>query len=343
MKTASTQSHMNNSSHDVTLQINLSPGDISYANLTIPALVEAHRANVDETLVIVDCCRPQKTRFLDPEVAFPEPKFSQRVEKICAIAENLKEKGYIDRLVHIYPHDPLLSQISQKYLANLVDKSETHDFRGAGFMAYLAGLELPKTRYVLHYDADMLLYQEPGYDWASDAIATMDQYPKVIATVARTSPPFRETFNLPDAPSRYEGRPCEEVKGGWLNDWFNTQCFLMDREKLSDYLPLIQGWTLLQFLFFKYIQRTHPKSPELMLIRHIGPNGGRRLVLNSQNAWVLHPTTKPQRYLELLPSILEAIKRGHVPYEQMGNPNIQLPAWEAFLEQSGLQSKEQRS
>jgi Methyltransferase FkbM domain len=31
---------------DITLQINLSAGDIAYAHLTIPALVEAHRPNI---------------------------------------------------------------------------------------------------------------------------------------------------------------------------------------------------------------------------------------------------------------------------------------------------------
>jgi hypothetical protein len=322
--------------YDITLQINLSPGDINYADLTVPPLVEAHRANVQEILAIVDCCRPQRTRILDPDVAFPEPEFNHRVEKITAIAEDLKSRGYIDRLVFIYPGDPLLSLISQKYLANLIQETETHDFRGAGFMAYLAGLELPKTRYILHYDADMLLYQETGYDWSIEAIDLMNQFPNVLATVPRTSPPFNETQDAPDSPSLHEGRPCKAVKGGWLNDWFNTQCFLMDKEKLSHYLPLIYGRTFLQFLVFKYIQRTLPKSPEMMLIRRVGGVGGRRLVMNSKKAWLLHPTIKPNRYLELLPLILRTVHQGIVPTDQQGNPNIQIPAWETLLTKCSL-------
>jgi hypothetical protein len=316
---------------DITLQINLSPGDIHYADLTVPALIEAHRANVQETLVIVDCCRPQKTRILDPDRSFPELEFNRRVEKISTISEALKAKGYIDRLVFIRSGDPLLTLISKKYLANLIKETETHDFRGAGLMAYLAGLELSKTRYVLHYDADMLLYQELGYDWATEAIDTMNQFPHVLAIVPRTSPPFTVTHDHPDAPSLYEGRTCKVVKGGWINDWFNTQCFLMDQEKLSHYLPLIQGKTFLQYLVFKYIQRTLPKSPEMMLIRQVGGNGGRRLVMNSKRAWLLHPTSKPNRYIELLPSILKAINQGCIPTGQEGNPNVQLTAWDNFL------------
>ncbi len=88
----------NQTMHNVTLQINLSPGDISYARLTIPALVLSHRSHVDETLAIVDCCRPQKTKIVDSDRRFPLEKFNQRVEKICEIAESLKEKGVLTAL-----------------------------------------------------------------------------------------------------------------------------------------------------------------------------------------------------------------------------------------------------
>lgn len=319
---------------DITLQINLSPGDINYAEITVPALVKAHRSTVGSTLAIVDCCRPQRTKVLDPDERFPEPGFSQRVEQICSITDELKSKGYFDQVIYLYSDDPIIPLIQRKYLRNLVQG--THDFRGAGFMSYFAGIEIPETRYVLHYDCDMLLYQAPNYDWSLEAITLMNQYPHVIAAVPRTSPPFAIDSAHPDAPSLHEGRPFTEVEGGWLNDWFNTQCFVIDKDKLSNYLPLIQGRTFLQFLVFKYIQRTLPKSPEMMLIRQVGGSGGRRLVLKSKNAWIVHPLTKPSRYIELLPLIQQAIHAGKVPEEQKGRSNIELSAWETFLAQSSL-------
>lgn len=315
--------------HNVTLQINLSPGDIAYAQITVPSLVEAHRASVDEKLAIVDCCRPQRTKIVDPERRFPEPKFSQRVEKICAIAEELKDKGYLDRIVYLHPDDPLLPALSRKYLRNWVH--ETHDYGGCALMAYLAAFELTATRYILHYDADMLLYQASGYDWSDEAKYLMDKELNAVAATPRISPLFSKEKDIPDAPSLHEERSLIPVEGGWRNDWFSNRCYLIDRDKLSRYLPFIQGQILLETLAVKYLNRGYPRSPEMMLFRRVGRTGGWRLNLKSEQAWLLHPATKPPRYIELLPQIQHEIRQGQVPEEQRGYADINLSAWEDFL------------
>jgi len=314
---------------DVTLQLNLSPGDVAYAAITVPYLVEAHRANVDEKLAIVDCCRPQRTKIIDPDVRFPEAEFSQRVEKICAIAEDLKAKGYLDRIVYLRPGDRLFPLLSDKYLRNLVQ--ETHDYGACALMSYLAALEIPQTRYILHYDADMLLYQAANYDWSVEARHLMDKQDKAVAASPRISPPFSKEKNIPDAPSLHEGRPLSQVEGGWRNDWFSNRCYLIDKEKLSSYLPLLQGRLLLETLAVKYLNRGYPRSPEMMLFRRIGGAGGWRLNLKSEQAWLLHPATKPPRYIELLSLIQDAVQQGKVPAEQKGYADINLSAWENFF------------
>lgn len=318
--------------HNVTLQINLSPGDIAYAQLTVPALAEAHRASVDEKLAIVDCCRPQKTKIVNPDQRFPEPEFNRRVEKICAIAEELKAKGYLDRIIYLHPGNSLQPLLSSKYLGNWVN--ETHDYGACALMAYLAAFEVTTTRYLIHYDADMLLYQAPDYDWSVEARYQMDREHKAVAASPRISPPFSQEKNLPDAPSIHEGRPLSQVEGGWRNDWFSNRCYLIDKEKLNNYLPLIQGCLLVETLAVKYFNRGYPRSPEIMLFKRVGRAGGWRLNLKSEQAWLLHPATKPPHYLELLPQIQQAIQQCQVPVEQRGYADINLSAWESFLAKS---------
>ncbi len=318
--------------HNVTLQINLSPSDIAYAHLTVPNLVTAHRANVDETLAIVDCCRPQKTKIIDPDIRFPEPQFSQKVQKIVRIAEELKAKGYLDRIVYLHPGNSLQPVIARKYLGNWVN--ETHDYGACALMSYLAAFEATTTSYLIHYDADMLLYQAPNYDWSVEAKYLIDKYPQAVAASPRISPPFHQENHLPDAPSVHEGRPLIPVKGGWCNDWFSTRCFLVDKEKLNRYLPLIQGRLILQTLAIKYLNRGYPRSPEIMLFQRIGRAGGWRLNLKSEQAWLLHPATKPPRYLELLPKIQQLVMKNQVPVEQKGQADINLSAWEKLFETS---------
>jgi len=68
-----------------------------------------------------------------------------------------------------------------------------------------------------------------------------------------------------------------------------------------------------------------------MLFRRVGGAGGRRLNLSSNDAWLLHPQTKPDSYIKLLPKIMESIRAGSVPPGQCGNSELNLAAWEKFL------------
>ena len=91
---------------DTTLQINLSPGDLRYAEMTVPALVAAH-PEAAERLAVVDCCRPQRTKIVNPDSRFPEPEFSKKVERIIAMTENFQEKGIFDRIEFLHPDTPV--------------------------------------------------------------------------------------------------------------------------------------------------------------------------------------------------------------------------------------------
>ena len=312
---------------DITFQVNLSPGDIAYASTTVPRLREAH-PNVTEAVAVVDCCRPQRTKIVDPDSRFPAARFRERVAHICEIARDLQVQGCFDRVVFLHPGDAVLSEWARKYLRGLV--TETHDYGGCALSAYLAVFEVPSTRFVVHYDADMLIYHDGGYDWAAESVPEVLRDERVVAVSPRISPP-RDGL---DAPSLNEGRPLTPHRAGWLNDWFSTRCFLMDLVRLRAYLPLLHGRALLETLTAKYLNRGYPRSPEMLLFRRIGAGGGRRLNLRSEQAWLVHPTTKPQQYLDLLPRIVASVAAGHVPAAQRGCTEVDLDAWPAFLDSS---------
>lgn len=315
--------------HNTSLQINLSAGDIAYVHLTAPALVNSHRKNVDEVVAVVDCCRPQKTKFVDPEKRFPEPEFGKRVERICTVAEELKAEGYFDRVYYLRPGDPLLLALSRKFFRNFVHA--THDSGGIGFMSYLAGLEVCRTQYVIHYDADMLLHQVVGFDWSVEAKKFIEREPDALAATPRVSPPFPTGGGVKDGPSLHEGLPHDPVHGGWRSSWFSTRCFLIDLHKLAGYLPLLDLRLAAEAFARRYLRGVYPLPLEVMLHRRVGSCGGWRLSLDSENAWLIHPSSKPPRYIELLPEILSSVRAGEVPEEQRGYTEVRLPAWENYL------------
>jgi len=312
---------------NITLQINLSPGDVNYAGLTVPALVKQH-PDIGKRLLVVDCCRPQKTKLVNPDTKYPLAAFNENVERITAISNALLKNKTVTDVYYLKPGDGLFKHLAKKYLNNVYDC--THGAGGTANMSYWAGMELPETRYVLHYDGDMLLYQKPGYLWYHEALDYLANDAKNIFAVPRLCPPVN--YPIIDAPSLHEGRPFEALENYWKNDWFSTRHFLFDKQKLAPFLPLVRGQLMLELLLRKYGRRAFPLDPEIVLFRSVGGRGGKKIILKNTDAWLLHPATKPQAYLNLLPQLIEAVTNGKTPDVQRGNENINLEAWMNYFE-----------
>ena len=310
---------------NITLQINISPGDIDYAHLTVPALVKKH-LDISKRLLIVDCCRPQKTKLVDPDVKFPLKLFEEKVEKIISIAEQLMKDGIVTDIYYIKPNDPLIRKLSKKYLSGIYDC--THSGGGTANMSYWAAIELPQTKYVLHYDGDLLLYQKEGYSWVDEAMRYFNDNDKIITVLPRDAPPSLDIFN--DMPTYHEGMPSENYESYWLNEFFSTRHFLIDKERLAPFLPLMQGRILVETLFRKYGRRVFPRDPEIVLFSRLSSRHAKRLILKSGDAWMLHPTSKPKEYIDILPKMITLIDAGISPKKQHGYADITLEEWKSF-------------
>jgi hypothetical protein len=308
---------------DVTLQINISPGDIKYAGLTVPALVRQH-SEIKKRLLVVDCCRPGRTKIMDPDVRFPLEQFEQNVARITEIANRLLADKIVSDVYFLRPGDPLIASISKKYLRGLY--KTTHSAGGTANMSYWAGIELPDTKYVLHYDGDMLLYQKTGYNWVNEAITETEQNQSVVIAVPRLCPPAAG-----DAPSLHEGRPYASNSSCWVNDWFSTRQFLLNKHRFEKYLPLVGGKVMIELLLRKYGNRAFPIDPEILMFKSIGNRGCKRLILKNEDAWLLHPVNKTQAYIDKLPQIIGAISAGKYPPAQSGHEDLNLDAWLEFV------------
>jgi hypothetical protein len=312
---------------DTTLQINLSPGDISYAELIVSEIVSKHQ-DIEQKFLVVDCCRPQKTKLVDPDIKFPKELFEMGVQKIIDIAENLLEKGIVTSVYYLKPNDPLIKKLAKKYLRNLYHC--THSAGGTANMGYWAGIELSNTQYVLHYDGDILMYQAENYNWVNEARILMDSDERITIAVPRLCPPLDNQIH--NKPSLHEGRPLIDYETYWLNDWFSTRHFLIDKTKLEKYLPLPVGKVAIELLLRKYGNKAFPIDPEILMFKSIGTRGGKRLVLKNKQAWITHPTVKNESFIKNLPAIIKLINENKYPKEQIGYEDLNLPAWLNYIE-----------
>lgn len=309
---------------DLTLQVNLSAGDSAYASLTVPALLAAH-PGATERLLVVDMCKPQRTRIVDPVRRYPEPSFSERQRHVLALAEAWLADRLVDRVVVLGPDNPLISTLSRRYLRPWI--RETHDYGGCALMSYLAAFETCRTRWLLHFDADMLVHQSTGFDWVAAAQSAMADTPEVVAAVPRPSPP---TLEGPDTPSSEERLRYRTHPAGWLNTWFSTRCYLFDLDRLRPCLPLVQGRVYWECMLARLLRRGYPRSPEVMLHRRLAAAGRCRLMLRDQRAWMLHPVKKDARFVAVLPHLLKSVRSGQVPDRQRGLQDLELDHWTAL-------------
>jgi hypothetical protein len=313
--------------HLFTLQVNISAGDIAYAMVTVRQLALNHLA-IPNRLLVVDCCRPQRTKLVNPEIRFPEPLFSKKVDQICAIAEQLMEEQLFTDVYYLRPGDEFFKLLSKKYLNGIIHK--THGAGATAQMSYWAAIELVKTRYIIHYDGDLFFYQENGYEWWHDAVAMMDTEPLALFAIPRHAPPSDETGELP---TFAEGTEIVTKNGYWLHNWFSTRMFLLDKGRLQHELPVVNGKVKWQLLLRKLPFRAFPLDPEIILFRRLGMEKGyRRIILQSEKAWLLHPLEKSKKFFNLLPLINESIQQNKVPKMQKGREDILMEAWESFLD-----------
>ena len=59
-------------------------------------------------------------------------------------------------------------------------------------LGWVAGIENARTDYVLHFDADILLHQEPGYCWIEAGMKLLAKDPTVIFVAPYPGPPHKD-------------------------------------------------------------------------------------------------------------------------------------------------------
>jgi hypothetical protein len=342
---------------DITLQINLCAGDLAYGERIVSALVAAHRADVREVLVVADACRPQSTPLLHAPSRFPAEEFAARVARLRDLCAALQSARQIDRVLWLEPDPTALRALNAKYAG--VATAASHDHLGHAFSAYFLGWEAARTRYVAHFDADIFLWQEEGFRWLPAAVAALQSNEKLLAASPRIAPPLADGRMVEiTAPGSgwLPSWPLDRAPLGWESPWFSTRCHLMDRERLMRVLPLrgrrahrraaLINRILSPLFNVPSFSRAAPGTaarrlavrvphfplpPEVLLHEQAQAAGFRCLYLDDPRAWFIHPDTKPEIFLRLLPRLLASVgQRGDYPPAQSGRSGVQFDAWERY-------------
>lgn len=269
-------------------------------------------------------------------------------EELEAACQTLIDNGVIDRVVKIDYSPHLIEQIYTKYFgAEQASQmlEHTHNWKGSTVYASLYCIETAQSDYYLHFDADMLLYQQPGYDWISEAIAINEAVPEIATVRPRCGPPHPENKAFHPNPFTIDER------GFFAHKFFSMRTYLVNRDRFAELSPIPLMWKH-QPLLSRYL--APPLQPlfgkvEQKLRRTTGPIKGAiasfepmtserlkatkyiRADLGSTEAWTIHPAKHSPEFIQALPNLIKAIEKGQYPPAQAGNYDLILPEWQNLL------------
>ncbi|MGG6263567.1 hypothetical protein ACQ4M3_16340 [Leptolyngbya sp. AN03gr2] len=295
------------------LSITVARTDIPFMMQTIPHLVRSCQFEFVERVLFLETA-PLSSLFRH------RPGIGS-FEDLRDRANQLLQMGIIDRIVEIDYSMSIRKPLYQKYFGRLL--RETHNHRGAPIYGYMFSLEQVKGDYVLHFDSDMLLHQEPQFSWIQEAVNVFEQDPSIVFVSPLSGPP------TPDGSLKQRGVEYQhDPRGFYRFKDFTSRKFLVDRRRLAQLLPLKPEWlSWKRRLLSYYTKKSALQNFEIMVSNRMKETEYIRADLSSSQAWTVHPADHGAAFIQALPQIIQRVEAGRYPSEQVGDYDLQLEAW----------------
>lgn len=202
-------------SHSCTLSIMVARSDVPFLPYTIPHLRRM-------------CRYPFERRRLIRDTAPPTDEFARRrsvgtLSQLNEYCDQLLNSGLIDEVIDIDYSKEYRTRVYQKHLG--ADFGHTHGWLGTSIFGYIYSLELARTEYLVHFDCDMLLYQNPNTCWIKEGIAVLQERPDVIAVNPRPGPPSSDGILHQLEPHKLESH------GYYSFKCFSSRLYLIDIDR----------------------------------------------------------------------------------------------------------------
>jgi hypothetical protein len=289
-----------------------SPRDREFVIFTLPHLLRMCSFPFYEVIVVID----------DLPKGRPASDFSDECGKFFSLVEGWQSRGLIGRFI-------LLSEISfdditEKYFGTNV--LQTRDYRGVPLFGWVAGLEVAKSEFVVHFDSDILLFQASDYSWINDGMTLISDDPDAMFVSPLPGPPAID--------GRLRGQvvaPTLDTRGNFRFKTFSSRRFLVNKVRLGKLLP-----TPLRRISEKQISPTDRSygtlcSWEDCVSSALQSSEFYRINLRCPKAWSVHSPEHNRDWLMALPRIVRCIENGDYPAKQGGHYELLLSAWYQLL------------
>ena len=291
---------------------------------TIPHLVRSCNFPFHKKILVVDTAPLTGDKVNRPGIGTME-----QLRDNCA---ELISNGIMDEAIDMDYSPNSRRSIYQKHFAtNRV--TATHNYKGYPILGSIFAIEAVPGDFILHFDSDMLLHQQPHYSWINAGMDLLKRREDVMFVRPLSGPPS-ETGEL------FQKRDFSlDAEQFYRFKFFGSRVFLLQKEKFDRLLPLPILWKRYKNSWMKklpaalltevntLLNRGSLDSWEVMISQKLEATNYVRATLADSRAWTVHPIDRGPQFIQNLPDLIQRIEGGDFPTAQAGHYDLKLKAW----------------
>ena len=297
--------------------------DVSFMMHTIPHLVRMNHFPFEEKVLVIDTAPLTGDKVGRPGIG--------TMQELKECPQQLLKANIVDRIVDINYNPNYRRQVYGKHFGTSLRC--THNYKGYPILGSILKIEECKSDYMLHFDSDMLLHQQPDYDWITDGVELMQEYPEMMFIRPLTGPPTEDG-------TIYQSRVDEkESDKFYKSKFFGSRAYLVNCKHFDLLLPLPIVWRSYKREFMNQLSvplknvlnqitgKGKLDSWEIMVSKKLEETSYFRGTLMNPKAWTLHPIDRSPAFIKALPKIIEKIEAGDYPSQQAGYYDLISNLW----------------
>ena len=291
--------------------------DAKFIENTLPYLIKLLEKSASEITLILD------TR--DPSGVLGSTLSQSSLSEISSKIENLQSNFNFEFLATSYDSKSVHSKNRVQF--NYPHR-ETHCFRGYPIYGSFKQFTDTEAKYILHFDCDMIFYEEPNFSWINEGVRVMEENEDILCVLPRGGPPTKDGL-LHQGTTDYN---IDEKRGLYLFKNFTSRHYLIHRERFLSLLPLKPLWLSWREPIKSRLFGTGKMLCWESIVEHaLEKSDLWRADLMTDQAWSIHPGDRSAEFYQLLPKIIDSVNRNEFPEEQRGNFDLRLCDWKNFL------------